>query len=48
MIEDDDEATFDCEGCGTILEVGVPHDCPVLGTIVIITAQDEPDEEDPR
>jgi hypothetical protein len=43
---DEDEDTFDCEGCGTILEVGVPHDCPVLGTIVIITAQDENTDEE--
>jgi hypothetical protein len=41
----DDETTFDCEGCGTILEVGEEHDCPVLGTIVTITPKDRTMDE---
>ena len=28
------DPVFDCDGCGTILDPGVDHDCPVLGTIV--------------
>lgn len=27
---------FTCSGCEDLLEENVPHDCPVLGTTVII------------
>ena len=31
-----EDRTFDCAGCGTIMDVGVIHMCPVTGTAHLI------------
>jgi len=36
MLSDDDRL-FECEGCGDILTPGIEHDCPVTGTVHLIT-----------
>jgi uncharacterized protein (DUF983 family) len=36
-----DEPMGTCDGCGEELYLDDPHDCPVLGTIVIATEREE-------
>ena len=39
---------WSCGGCGDELEVGVEHECPVLGSVVLVTLRKEATDESPR
>lgn len=32
---------YECDSCGEELEIGVPHDCPVSGSVVLVEEEEE-------